>query len=182
MARSRNLRKTRVLIVDDSAKLREGLTSLCELQSKLEVVGTAGDGVEALEAIRNLKPDVVSLDIRMPKMSGIEVLRAIRRDRLTCTPIILSGMVDKIFREKCLKLGARYVFDKGTELEKYLRALGRSRKTKRKSRGVRPSPGAAASVLPTGLKSTDAASHASVEVRPLLRPGTGALRKFKRSK
>jgi YesN/AraC family two-component response regulator len=137
MARSRNLRKTRVLIVDDSAKLREGLTSLCELQSELEVVGTAGDGVEALEAIRNLKPDVVSLDVRMPNMSGIEVLRAIRRDRLHCTPIVLSGMADKIFRNKCLKLGAKYVFDKATELEEYLQALSRSHKTKRRSPGAR---------------------------------------------
>jgi len=182
MARIRNLRKTRVLIVDDSAKLREGLTSLCELHSELEVIGTAGDGVEALEAIRNLKPDVVSLDIRMPGMSGIEVLRAIQRDRLTCTPIVLSGMADEIFRKKCLKLGARYVFDKSTELEKYLRALGRSHKTRRTSRGVRPSPGAAASVPPTGVRSTGAASQARIEVRPLLRPGTGALRKIKRNK
>src|SRR5689334_2049460 len=127
MARSKTLKKTRVLIVDDSAMLREGLISLCELQSRLEVVGTAGDGVEALQAIRDLKPDVVSLDVRMPKMSGIEVLKAIRRDRLNCTPIVLSGMTDKVFREKCLELGAKYVFDKGTELEKFLQVLGRSR-------------------------------------------------------
>src|SRR5262245_26970128 len=135
MARSRTLRKTRVLIVDDSARLREGLTSLCSLQSKLEVVGTAGDGVEALEAIRNLKPDVVSLDVRMPRMSGIDVLRAIRRDRLSCTLIVLSGMADKIFRKKCLELGAKYVFDKSTELEKFLRILGRSRASRNKKGG-----------------------------------------------
>jgi YesN/AraC family two-component response regulator len=131
MIRSKTLRKTRVLIVDDSARLREGLSSLCSLQSHLEVVGTAADGVEALEAIRNLKPDIVSLDVRMPRMSGIEVLRVIRRDRLNCTPIVLSGMADKIFREKCLKLGARYVFDKGTELEKFLQVLGRSHKIRK---------------------------------------------------
>lgn len=129
MARIRNFRKTRVLIVDDSARLREGLTSLCELQSALEVVGTAADGVEALEAIRHLKPDVVSLDIRMPRMSGIEVLRVIQRDHLTCTPIVLCGMADEIFRRKCLALGAKYVFDKGTELEKFLQVLGRSHKS-----------------------------------------------------
>jgi len=127
-----NLKKVRVLIVDDSATLREGLTTLCSLVSKLEVVGTAGDGVEALEAIRNLRPDVVSLDIRMPKMSGIEVLKAIRRDRLSCTPIILSGMADEFFRQKCLKLGAKYVFNKSTELEKFLQVLGRSRKLRKK--------------------------------------------------
>ena len=142
MTRNRTLRKTRVLIVDDSAKLREGLTNLCQLQSEVEVVGTARDGVEALEAIRNLKPDVVTLDIRMPGMSGIEVLRAIRRDRLGCTPIVLSGMADEFFRDKCLKLGAKYVFDKGTELEKFLRTLGRSHKTKRKHPGPRKRSGA----------------------------------------
>ena len=127
MTRNRTLKKTRVLIVDDSAMLREGLTNLCSLRSELEVVGTAGDGVEALEAIRNLKPDVVSLDIRMPGMSGIEVLRAIRRDRLGCTPIVLSGLADEFFRDKCLKLGAKYVFDTGTDLDKFLRVLTRSR-------------------------------------------------------
>jgi DNA-binding NarL/FixJ family response regulator len=132
---NQNVKKVRVLIVDDSATLREGLTNLCSLVSELEVVGTAGDGVEALEAIHNLKPDVVSLDIRMPRMSGIEVLKAIQRDRLGCTPIILSGMADEFSREKCLQLGAKYVFDKGTELEKFLQVLGRSHKFSRKSPG-----------------------------------------------
>jgi len=130
--RSGNLKKIRVLIVDDSATLREGLTSLCALLSELEVVGTASDGVEALDAIRNLKPDVVSLDIRMPRMNGIEVLKAIQRDRLSCTPIILSGLADEFSREKCLELGAKYVFDKSTELEKFLQVLELSHKHRRK--------------------------------------------------
>jgi two-component system chemotaxis response regulator CheB len=120
----------RVLIVDDSATLREGLTSLCSLLSELEVVGTARNGVEALEAIHNLKPDVVSLDLRMPKMGGIDVLRAIQRDRLTCTPIILSGMVDEFPRGKLLELGAKHVFNKSTDLDKFLRVLEGSHKIK----------------------------------------------------
>jgi DNA-binding NarL/FixJ family response regulator len=136
--RSGNLKKIRVLIVDDSAMLREGLATLCSMLSELEVVGTAGDGIEALEAIRNLRPDVVSLDIRMPGMSGIDVLRAIRRDRLTCTPIVLSGMADEFAREKCLELGAKYVFDKSTELEKFLQVLGRSHKIRRFPATTRP--------------------------------------------
>jgi DNA-binding NarL/FixJ family response regulator len=121
--RSENLKKVRVLIVDDSATLREGLRSLCSLLSELEVVGTASNGLEALEAIHNLKPDIVSLDIRMPKMGGIEVLRAIQRDRLSCTPIILSGMADEFPRGKLLKLGARHVFNKSTDLDKFLQVL-----------------------------------------------------------
>jgi YesN/AraC family two-component response regulator len=136
-ARSETPKKLRVLIVDDSATLREGLTSLCSLLSELEVVGTASNGEEALEAIRNLKPDVVSLDIRMPKMGGVEVLRAIKRDRLTCTPIILSGMVDDFSREKCLELGAKYVFNKGTDLDKFLQVLGRSHNIRRFPRRTR---------------------------------------------
>jgi CheY-like chemotaxis protein len=68
----------------------------------------------------------------MPKMSGIEVLRAIKRDRLNCTPIVLSGMADEFCREKCLELGAKYVFDKGTEIEAFLHALGGSHKVRRK--------------------------------------------------
>lgn len=158
MARIRNLRKTRVLIVDDSAMLREGLTNLCELQSELEVVGTAGDGVEALEAIRNLKPDVVSLDIRMPRMSGIEVLRAIQRDQLTCTPIVLCGMADEFFRRKCIALGARYVFDKGTELEKFLQVLGRTHKIRIRL---------PATVKPAGVRA------------PVRRANSGATRRLK---
>src|SRR5882724_3186622 len=130
--RSENLKKIRVLIVDDLATLREGLITLCSLLSKLEIVGTAGDGVEALEAIRTLKPDVVSLDIHMPRISGIEVLKAIKRDQLTCTPIVLSGLTDEVSREKCLELGAKYVFDKSTELEKFLQVLGRSHNFRRK--------------------------------------------------
>jgi two-component system invasion response regulator UvrY len=136
-ARSENPKKLRVLIVDDSAMLREGLTSLCSLLSELEVVGTASNGEEALEAIRDLKPDVVSLDIRMPKMGGVEVLRAIKRGRLTCTPIILSGMVDDFSREKCLELGAKYVFNKSTDLDKFLQVLGSSHNIRRFSRRSR---------------------------------------------
>ena len=137
--RSQNLKKVRVLIVDDSATLRDGLTSLCSLLPQLEVVGTATDGLEALEAIRNLKPDVVSLDIRMPRMGGIDVLRAIKRDRLTCTPIVLSGMADDFSREKFLELGAKYVFNKGSDLDKFLQVLAQSQKVKEFPVGVRAS-------------------------------------------
>lgn len=129
-ARTGNLKRLRVLIVDDSETLRDGLRSLCSLSSELEVVGTASNGLEALDAIHTLKPDVVSLDIRMPKMGGVEVLRAIQRDRLTCTPIVLSGMVDEFSREKCLELGAKHVFNKSTDLDKFLRVLEGSRKGK----------------------------------------------------
>jgi two-component system chemotaxis response regulator CheB len=65
----------RVLIVDDSALIRRSLTHILGADSEIEVVGTAGDGLIALEKVKELKPDVVILDIHMPRMDGLETLR-----------------------------------------------------------------------------------------------------------
>jgi len=67
----------RVVIVDDQTLLRSGLRSLLSLGADFEVVGEAADGDEALEVIRDTRPDVVLLDVRMPRRSGIAVLEAL---------------------------------------------------------------------------------------------------------
>ncbi len=68
---------TRVLIVDDSRVMRKIISKILEKDPHIEVVGAAGDGFEALEKIEELKPDVVTLDVEMPRMDGIETLRRI---------------------------------------------------------------------------------------------------------
>jgi DNA-binding NarL/FixJ family response regulator len=68
---------TRVLLADDQALLRGGLKLMLEAQDDLEVVGEAGDGREAVEAVRKLNPDVVLIDIQMPVMDGVEATRRI---------------------------------------------------------------------------------------------------------
>jgi two-component system chemotaxis response regulator CheB len=80
-----------VLIVDDSGLMRNTIRQIVAVDPDLEVVGEAEDGVVALEKIRALKPDIVLLDIEMPKMDGIAVLK---RARLTSTAkiIILSSL------------------------------------------------------------------------------------------
>jgi DNA-binding NarL/FixJ family response regulator len=65
----------RVLVVDDQAMVRTGFTMILRAQPDIDVVGEAADGVEAVEAARRLRPDVVLLDIRMPRRDGFEVLR-----------------------------------------------------------------------------------------------------------
>jgi len=65
----------RVLIVDDQALVRAGFRMILESEPEIEIVGEAGDGVEAVEAARELQPDVVLMDIRMPNLDGLEATR-----------------------------------------------------------------------------------------------------------
>ncbi|MFT2752661.1 response regulator [Clavibacter sp. Sh2088] len=70
----------RVVIADDQAMVRAGFRMILDAQDGIEVVAEAADGVEALEAVRRLRPDVALLDIRMPRMSGLDVARALAAD------------------------------------------------------------------------------------------------------
>ena len=70
---------TRILLVDDHPIVREGLRTVLQRRKDCEVIGEASDGAEALEKALSLQPDVMVLDITMPKMSGIEVCRAAKQ-------------------------------------------------------------------------------------------------------
>jgi DNA-binding NarL/FixJ family response regulator len=115
--------KVRLLIVDDSATVRDSVTRLCSLNPRLEVVGQAKDGVEALTAIRKLKPDVVTLDLRMPNLGGLEVLQAVRDEIEKMVVIVLTARNEEFYRQKCFELGARHVFDKSGDFEPLLLVL-----------------------------------------------------------
>lgn len=69
-----------VLVVDDSVLIRKRISRLLNNHRRIEVVGTASDGLQAIEMIRKLKPDVVTLDVEMPNMNGIEALKVITRE------------------------------------------------------------------------------------------------------
>ena len=79
--------RTRVLIVDDSATMRRLIESALMREPDIEVVGTAADAAEAREAIKRLAPDVVTLDVEMPDMDGIEFLEKLMR--LRPMPVIM---------------------------------------------------------------------------------------------
>ena len=114
----------RVLIVDDSPVLRERVAAmLAEFPREVELVGEAGNAIEAMDAIRRSKPDTVILDISMPGKSGIDVLREIKRDEGPPMVMILTNYPHPQYRKKCMSLGADYFFDKSTEFCKVARTF-----------------------------------------------------------
>jgi NarL family two-component system response regulator LiaR len=91
--------KISILIVDDHPVVREGLRAFLQLQEDMEVVGEAADGVEALEKIGELLPDVVLIDLVMPRMDGITATRHIRNLSPSTRVLVLTSFAedDKVF-------------------------------------------------------------------------------------
>ena len=109
--------KVRVLIVDDSAFVRRTLTKILERDPRIEVVGTAWDGKEAIEKIPRFSPDVVTMDLNMPNMDGIEALDIIMRE-MPLPVIVVSSLNQDIIEEtlEALEHGAVDFIIKPTEL------------------------------------------------------------------
>jgi two-component system nitrate/nitrite response regulator NarL len=96
----------RVLVADDHPLVREGLVRAVRDRPALELVASAGDGREALDAIRSLRPDVALIDVKMPELDGMEVVRAVTRDELPTRVVFLSAYVDSAVAFRALAEGA----------------------------------------------------------------------------
>jgi NarL family two-component system response regulator LiaR len=96
----------RILIADDHAVVREGLRALIEAKPDMELVGEAEDGVEAVLLARSLKPDVILLDLLMPRMDGIEAIAEIKQENPNARILVLTSFAgdDKVF--PAIKAGA----------------------------------------------------------------------------
>lgn len=96
----------RILLVDDQRLMREGLRTLFELESDLDVVGEAADGAEALARYEALEPDVVLMDVRMPGMDGVEATRRLKDRWPDARVIILTTFDDDEYVFEGLRAGA----------------------------------------------------------------------------
>jgi NarL family two-component system response regulator LiaR len=113
----------RILITDDHAVVREGLRTLISTEPGMEVVGEAADGVEAVQKACSLRPDVILLDMVMPRMDGLEAINEIKRECPDAQILVLTSFSDdeKVF--PAIKAGALGYLLKNTTPERLLNAI-----------------------------------------------------------
>src|SRR5580700_2280286 len=120
------MNNARVLIVDDHEIFRRGLRALLEPSSEWQICGEAVDGWDAVEQCKSLKPDIVVLDVSMPRLNGLEAARLIRNENPMPQIVIITQHDSPQIRSAALEAGARAFVTKsavGSELVSALRNL-----------------------------------------------------------
>jgi len=113
--------RLRVLIADDSERIRRGLRGLLELADDIEAIAEASDGVQAVSLATQLEPDVVLMDIAMPEMDGIEATRRIRAARLPVRVLVVTGLPGQ--EETARRAGADGLLVKDSDPLEIIRAV-----------------------------------------------------------
>jgi DNA-binding NarL/FixJ family response regulator len=113
----------RLVVVDDHALFRRGLIGLLEDMPEFEVVGEAGDGQEALKIIEAVNPEIILLDVNMPRMDGIELVQALRRKKNSARILMLTISQDNQDLLGAVRAGANGYILKNTEPEDLRQAL-----------------------------------------------------------
>jgi NarL family two-component system response regulator LiaR len=113
----------RVLIVDDHEVVREGLRNFLELQDGMEIAGEAGDGDEGVALAAELRPDVVLMDLVMPKLDGVEAMRALRERVPGTRVIVLTSFIDDEHLLPAMRAGAAGYLLKNVQPQELARAI-----------------------------------------------------------
>jgi len=113
----------RMFIVDDSEVLRSRLVQMLSEIKGIEIVGEAGFVRDAVREIKKLNPDIAILDMKMADGNGIDILTAIKKDKMTTRVIIFTNYPYLQYRKRCLDAGADFFFYKATELGKLMDLL-----------------------------------------------------------
>ena len=120
--------KIRIVIADDHALVREGITALLNLHEDIEILGEAADGKEAIDKAYQLKPDIILMDIAMPGLGGLEATLEIRKTCPDTRILILSQYDDREYVSRLLKAGVSgYILKHavGTDLISAIRSVAR---------------------------------------------------------
>ena len=118
--------RTRILIADDHALVREGIIAMLKLYDDVEVVGEASDGKEAIDKAEKLRPDLVLMDIAMPGLGGLEATLALKKSQPELKVLVLSQYDDREYVSRFLKAGVSgYILKRalGNDLIAAIRAI-----------------------------------------------------------
>lgn len=113
----------KVMLVDDHVLIREGIRNLLEFDGNIEVIEQAGDGFECLEKLQYVNPDIILLDINMPKMNGIEVLEELKAKENPVKVIILTVHSEVEYLVKAIDIGANGYILKDSESSELKQAI-----------------------------------------------------------
>jgi NarL family two-component system response regulator LiaR len=116
-------KKLRILIADDHAVVREGLAAIIAVQPDMELAGQAGDGVEAVELAQALNPDVILLDLVMPRQDGLAAIQAIKEANPQARILVLTSFADDERVFPAIKAGALGYLLKDTSRDQLLQAI-----------------------------------------------------------
>lgn len=112
-----------VVLADDHTVVRNGIKLLLETEGEIKVIGEANDGLEALEAVKQLQPDVLVIDIRMPNMNGLEATRKLKDYSEKTRALILSMHNDEEYILQSVEVGASGYLLKDTSKDEFLKAI-----------------------------------------------------------
>jgi two-component system, NarL family, nitrate/nitrite response regulator NarL len=115
--------KVRILLADDHTIFRDGLRKLLEAEPDLEIVGEAGDGADAISMVQQVKPDLLLLDLAMPRVPGLEALREVIALKTPVKTILLTAAIEKKQIIEALQVGARGVVLKEAATQMLIRAI-----------------------------------------------------------
>jgi len=110
--------RTRIVIAEDHPLFREALSATIRERPDFELVGEAADGREALDRVRELAPDVVVLDVKLPELDGLQVLAALRRERSPVKAVLLSAFLDGAIAYEAVAAGAEAYLSKDADRER----------------------------------------------------------------
>ncbi len=113
----------KVFIADDSREIRNRIITMLSDLETIDMIGQAENVEDAINSIREINPDVVILDIRMPGGSGIDVLENIDKRNRVPVVIMLTNYPYPQYRKKCMDAGADFFFDKSGEFEKVIEVI-----------------------------------------------------------
>jgi NarL family two-component system response regulator LiaR len=117
------MKRIRILVVEDQNVVRDGLIAILSFQTDMEVVGEAGDGIEAVELARKTRPDVVLLDMRMPRQDGLTTIPKLRVILPDVKILVLSSFQESDMVYKAIKAGAQGYMLKDTSRAQLVQSI-----------------------------------------------------------